>query len=152
MDTKQHTSVSALVQSAIVDGQALVKQQIELAKSELTYSAKQAAASSGMLIAAGVFGFLAFVFALVAAAYGLVAAGLSVWAGFLIVAGVLLLVAIILGLVGRKRSKQVSGPERALAQVQETKAALVSRAPATSGLSTEAVRATEQALPTLPPT
>lgn len=123
METKQDTSVSALVQSAIVDGQTLVKQQIELAKSELQYSAKQAVATSGMLIGAGVLGFLAFVFALVAGAYGLVAVGLAEWAGFLIVAGVLLLIAIVLGLVGRARSKKVGPPQRALQQAQETKAA-----------------------------
>jgi Flp pilus assembly protein TadB len=110
METKQEASVAELVNSVITDGQALVKQQIELAKSELSYSAKQAAATSGMLIGAGVLGFLAFVFLLVAGAYGIVAAGLPVWAGFLIVAGVLLLVAAILGLLGRSRSKQVGPP------------------------------------------
>ncbi len=129
METKQETSVSALVQSAIVDGQTLVKQQIELTKSELQYSAKQAAATSGMFVGAGVFAFLAFVFALVAGAYGLVAAGLTEWAGFLIVAGVLLLIALVLGLVGRARSKKVGPPERAIQQAQETKAALASRPP-----------------------
>jgi hypothetical protein len=123
MASKQD-GVAALVNNVLTDGQALVKQQIELAKAELQYSAKQAAATSGMLVGAGVLGFLAFVFALVAAAYGLVAAGLTVWAGFLIVAGILLLVAIILGLLGRARSKKVGPPTRALAQVQETKAAI----------------------------
>jgi hypothetical protein len=138
METKQEASVAELVNSVITDGQALVKQQIELAKSELSYSAKQAAATSGMLIGAGVLGFLAFVFLLVAGAYGIVAAGLPVWAGFLIVAGVLLLVAAILGLLGRSRSKQVGPPQRAIAQANETKAALSARAgaPAANPAST----------------
>jgi hypothetical protein len=127
MQTNKDTSVAALVNSAITDGQLLVKQQIELAKSELSYSAKQAASTSGMLIGAGVLAFLAFVFMLVAGAYGLVAAGLPVWAGFLIVAGILLLVAGILGLLGRARAKKVSPPQRTISQAQETKALLASR-------------------------
>jgi hypothetical protein len=124
METQSQASISALVNSAIADGQTLVKQQIELAKAEMSTSAKHAAATSGMFIGAGVLGFLAFVFALVAGAYGIVAAGLPVWAGFLIVAGSLLLIAAILGLVGRAQSKKVKGPARAMAQMEQTKAAL----------------------------
>lgn len=127
MQTQQDTSLSSLVNSAIVDGQALVKHQIELTKVELSESAKQAAASSGMFIGAAVFGFLAFVFLLVAAAYGLVKAGLDEWAAFLIVAVVLLLVTAILGLLGRARVKRIGPPERAIAELNATKAALASR-------------------------
>lgn len=126
METQSQASISALVNSAITDGQSLVKQQIELAKAELSDSAKQAAATSGMLIGAATLGFLAFVFALVAGAYGIVAAGLPEWAGFLIVAGSLLLIAAILGLLGRNRANHIKGPERAVAQVEKTKAALSS--------------------------
>jgi Flp pilus assembly protein TadB len=134
MQTKKDSSVAALVNSAIADGQMLVKQQIELAKAELSYSAKQAASTSGMLIGAGVLAFLAFVFLLVAGAYGLVAAGLPVWAGFLIVAGLLLLVAAILGLLGRARAKKIGPPQRAISQAQETKALLSSRGPSASAV------------------
>lgn len=134
MQTNKDASIASLVNSAIADGQMLVKQQIELAKSELSYSAKQAASTSGLLIGAGVLGFLAFVFLLVAGAYGIVAAGLPVWAGFLIVAGVLLLVAAILGLLGRSRAKKVGPPQRALSQAQETKAILASRATPASAI------------------
>lgn len=134
MQTNKDTSIAALVNSAIADGQMLVKQQIELAKSELSYTAKQAASTSGLLIGAGVLGFLAFVFLLVAGAYGIVAAGLPVWAGFLIVAGLLLLVAAILGLLGRSRAKKVGPPQRAINQAQETKAILSSRATPASAI------------------
>ena len=128
IDTKQtDPGIIELVRSAAADTTELVKQQIELTKAELQASAKQAAATSGMFVGAGVVGFLAVVFALVAGAYGLVAAGLPVWAGFLIVAGVLLLLAIVLGLVGRARAKRVGPPQRALEQVQQTKLALAGR-------------------------
>lgn len=124
MDSNSDTSVSSLVNSAITDAQSLVRQQIELAKAEVTQSAKQAAGASGLLIGAGVLGFLAFVFALVAAAYGIVAAGLPVWAGFLIVAGILLVIGIILGLVGKSRAQRIKPPQRAIDGVEKTKASL----------------------------
>lgn len=124
MENQSQASLSALVNSAITDGQTLVKQQIELAKAEMSTSAKHAAATSGMFIGAAVLGFLAFVFALVAGAYGIVAAGLPVWAGFLIVAGSLLLIALVLAAIGNSQSKKVKGPQRAIAQAEATKAAL----------------------------
>jgi hypothetical protein len=124
MDSNSDTSVSTLVNAAITDAQSLVRQQIELAKAEVTQSAKQAAGASGLFVGAAVLAFLAFVFALVAGAYGLVAAGLPVWAGFLIVAGILLLVGIILGLVGKSRVKYITPPQRAISQAEKTKASL----------------------------
>ena len=126
MDSNSPTSVSTLVNSAITDAQSLVRQQIELAKAEVTQSAKQAAGASGLFIGAAVLGFLAFVFALVAGAYGFVAAGLPVWAGFLIVGGILLLIAIILGLGGKSRTKHITPPQRAISQAEKTKASLSS--------------------------
>ena len=129
---QQDSSLSELVNSAIKDGQALVKQQVELTKAELNESAKQAGSTFGMLIGAGVFAFLAFIFLLVAAAYGLVKAGLDEWLAFLIVALVLLLVAAILGLVGRKRAKRIKGPERSVVELNRTKAAFASRGGSTT--------------------
>lgn len=120
----QDSSIAALVSSAIADTRALIQQQIDLAKAEMRQSAKEAAASSGLFIGAGVLAFLGFVFVLVAAAYGIVAAGLPVWAGFLIVAVVLILVALILALVGRARSKRIGPPQRAIAAANETAQAL----------------------------
>jgi hypothetical protein len=124
MDSNSNTSFSTLVNSAITDTQSLVRQQIELAKAEVTQSAKQAAGASGLFIGAAILGFLAFVFALVAGAYGIVAAGLPIWAGFLIVGGILLLIAIILGLVGKSRTKHITPPQQAIGGVEKTKASL----------------------------
>lgn len=124
MDNNTDTSVSSLVNSAITDAQTLVRDQIELAKAEVSQSAKQAAAASGLFIGAAVLMFLGFVFGLVAAAYGIAAAGLPVWAGFLIVTGLLILVALILALVGRSRTKKVGPPVRAIEQAEKTKVAL----------------------------
>ncbi len=148
MDNNKDASLSALVNSAITDAQGLFQAQIELAKAEVAESAKRAAAASAMFVVAGVLGFLAFIFALVAGAYGIVAAGLPVWAGFLIVAGVLLLVALILALVGGSSAKKVKGPERAKAQVEETKAALAGIADAATSPGREVVVPDERAVAT----
>jgi hypothetical protein len=131
--SQSQASIGELVSSAITDGQTLVKQQIELAKTEMSESAKNAAATSGMFIGALILAFLAFIFALVAGAYGIVAAGLPEWAGFLIVAGTLLLVAAILGLIGRNLANKIGGPERAKAQMEQTKAALAGAASSAPG-------------------
>ncbi|MGB7982460.1 MAG: phage holin family protein [Candidatus Nanopelagicales bacterium] len=126
MDSNKDTGLSPLLNSAIKDAQTLVRAQVELAKAEVSQSAKAAVSASMLFIGAALLAFLAFVFALVAGAYGLVAAGLPVWAGFLIVTGVLILVAVVLGLVGRSRVNQVGPPKRAIAEAQTTKAALTS--------------------------
>ncbi|MGB8022109.1 MAG: phage holin family protein [Candidatus Nanopelagicales bacterium] len=133
MNTQQDNSVADLVSAAITDTQALVKHQIDLTKAELTQTAREAAAGSGMFVGAGVLGFLAFVFALVAGAYGMVAAGLAEWAAFLIVSGILILVAGLLALMGRGRMEKLGPPERAITAAAETKAALTARRGSPSG-------------------
>src|SRR6187397_1690502 len=106
MDSNKEPGVAALVSSAIADSQLLLKQQMELTKTELDTTKNAAVATTGLFAGAGLFGLLGFIFLLVAAAYGLVALGLPVWAGFLIVAGVLLIIAAVLGLAGRGRAKR----------------------------------------------
>jgi hypothetical protein len=121
-------SVAALVNSALADSQSLVKQQIELAKSEIAHSAKRAASTSGLMIGAGVLALHAFLFLLFASAFGLVAAGLPAWAGFLIVAGVLSVGTGVLISVGVSQAKQIGPPKRAISAAHETRSALASRA------------------------
>jgi hypothetical protein len=120
-------SLGPMVSGVTEDLSLLVHDQIALTKSELRQSAKVAATSSAMLVAAAVVAFLALVFLLVTAAYGLVAAGLPTWAGFGIVTLVLIIVTVVLGLVGAKRLRRVRGPERSAYQLSETKAMLARR-------------------------
>jgi hypothetical protein len=77
-----------------------------------------------LLAAAAFLAVLAVIFLLITAAYGLVAAGLPVWAGFGIVTHVLVIVTAILGLVGVRRLKTISGPERSKEQLAQTRALL----------------------------
>lgn len=127
MDSSNEPSVAALVSSAIADSQLLLKQQMELTKTELDTTKNEAVATTGLFAGAGLFGLLGFIFLLVAAAYGLVALGLPVWAGFLIVAGLLLVIAAVLGLAGKGRAKRIGPPKRAITQLNATKAALSGR-------------------------
>ncbi|WP_195908957.1 phage holin family protein [Microlunatus sp. Gsoil 973] len=99
----------------------LIKDEVELAKSELVPSAK----SGG--IGAGLFGG-ALYFVLNALILLFIAGSLAIWKwldlpialGFVIMAGVLIVVAVILGLIGLVAVKRVKGPERAIAQGQRT--------------------------------
>ena len=119
-------TIGQLVSQATADVQSLVRSQIELTKAELSTTAKQAITSSGLLIGAGVLGFLGFVFLLVTAAEGLIAAGLAPWLSFLIVALVLIIIAGILGFLGKRRLERMQGPTRSIEQLNETKAAFSS--------------------------
>ena len=122
-------SLGSMVSGLTEDVSSLVRDQIALTKAELSQSAKTAAASSVLFIVAAALAGLGFVFLLVTAAYGLVAAGLPTWAGFGIVTLLLIIVAGITGYLGRNRAQMVKPPERAIAQLEQTKAVL-SRTPA----------------------
>ena len=128
-------SIGQLVSSAIADVQTLVRDQIELTKVEVSKSAKEFGNSAGLLIAAGTLAFVGFIFLLVTAAYVL-SLWLPLWASFLIVAVVVLIVAAILALLGKKKiDKAKVGPQRAVAQAQQTRAALASATSSQSPIS-----------------
>jgi len=112
-------SIKALVAAAVADLQRLVKAQIALAKLELQQTGK-AAGKTG-------------IFLLVTLAYVLVALGLPVWAGFGIVTLVLFIAAAILGLLGKKESAKIKGPDRTIAQIEQTAATLQSAVEPTTG-------------------
>lgn len=118
-------TLGQLVASASRDMSSIVRNEIELAKLEVTGSLKHAGMGAGMLGAAGLFGLFAFGFLLTAGAWGLVAAGLSAWLAFLVVALVLLLLAAILVMVGARALKRANPkPERAIANAEATIATL----------------------------
>jgi hypothetical protein len=118
-------TIGQLVADATHDVSSIVRNEITLAKAEISADAKVAGKGAGMFAGAGVLGFLGLVLLLFAAAYGLVAAGLATWLAFLIVAVVLFIVAGVLALVGKKAVGKVKGrPERTIASTQETIAAI----------------------------
>jgi hypothetical protein len=119
-------SLGTLFASASQDLSALVRSEIELAKLELAFHAKNAATGGAMFGAAAVLGFLALILLLIAAAFGLVAAGLDASVAFLIVAAALLVLAGVLALVGKKAVGKVGPPERTIRTGKDTAAFLKS--------------------------
>ncbi|MFZ8910967.1 MAG: phage holin family protein [Candidatus Nanopelagicales bacterium] len=119
-------SIKALVAAAVTDLQRLIKAQIALAKLELQQSGRAAGKTGIFIVGALSMAAMGGIFLLVTLAYVLVALGLPVWAGFGIVTLVLFLVAAVLGLLGKKASSKIKGPDRTIAQIEQTKAALQS--------------------------
>jgi uncharacterized membrane protein YqjE len=120
--TKQtDPGIIELVRSAAADTTELVKQQIELTKAEVKENVRTAGSSFGMIAVGASILAIAAIFLLVTLAYVLVQLGLQVWAGFGIVTLVLLIVGAIITIVGIRRAKTVSGPERSVAALEATK-------------------------------
>lgn len=119
-------SLGALFSDATRDVSTLVRNEIELAKSEIKINAVHAVKGSGALIVAGALAFFAFPFLSVAIAYGIHALGLGLGWSFLIVGGGYLLLAILLALLGVVFFKKVRPPQRTIRTTQETVATLKS--------------------------
>jgi Putative Actinobacterial Holin-X, holin superfamily III len=112
--------VGDIIKNITNDVKLLVQDQIELAKVELIPAAKNGGTGAGLFGAAGYFALSATILLYFAAAFGLVAAGLAVWLAFLIVAAALLLIAAILAGIGYVFVRRVRGPERTIAQANQT--------------------------------
>ncbi|WP_448625736.1 phage holin family protein [Geodermatophilus sp. URMC 64] len=111
-------SIGTLVQSAMADMSTLVRSEIELAKSEMSRSAKKAGISAGAFGAAGVllaFAGIYFFFALAE----LLAEWLPRWAAFGIVFLLLAIVAGVAALIGMRMVKSIEKPERTMESLRE---------------------------------
>jgi membrane protein implicated in regulation of membrane protease activity len=112
-------SVGSLVQSATADLSTLIRGEIELAKAEVSTSAKKAGIGAGAFGAAGVvLAFSAFFF-FIALAEFLTWLGLTRWISYLIVWFLLVVVAGIAALVGRRYIKKIEKPERTLETLRD---------------------------------
>jgi len=99
----------------------LAKQEVELAKAELTEKGKQAGKGAGMFGGAGLFGVTAFL-ALTACVIALLATALDhVWLAALIVAVVYAAVAGVLAMTGKQKVQEAAPlvPEQAKESVKE---------------------------------
>lgn len=131
-------TIGALVNSALQDLSALVRDEIALAKAETMGDIKKGVISVVMFLVAAVFAVFGLIYLLHTAAWGLVAAGLSPWLGYLIVALVLFVLAVIVALTGLSKIKKVDPkPERTIATTKDTIDTLKR---STSGEATAAVR------------
>jgi uncharacterized membrane protein YqjE len=98
----------------------LVRQELELAKAEMTEKGKQAGIGAGMFGGAGVFGLLALG-ALTACVIAALATAMDVWLAALIVAVVWAAVAGVLALAGRNKTREAApaAPEQAIESTKE---------------------------------
>lgn len=120
----EEPTIGQLVVDAQRELSALVRDEIQLAKTELKVSVKHGGLAAGLLGGAGFMGVLALVLLSFAATYGLVALGLHVALAFLAVAVAYLLVAGALVLVARGQLRRVGGPVRTKRSLSEAKSVL----------------------------
>lgn len=121
-------SVGDLVKDASTHMSTLVRNEIELAKTELTSTAKKAAIGGGLFILAAVIILYALTFGLISAAEAIHSpGGLPRWASYLLVFCGLVLVAVIAIVIGLLLVRRMKKPERTLTTVKETAAWAKSR-------------------------
>lgn len=114
-------AVGDIVKNISEDVKVLIQGEVELAKRELSQSAKRGGIGAGMFGAAGYFAINAVTLLYFAAALGLWAlTGLHLALCFLIVAGVLLVIAAVLVLIGYTSIKKIKAPEATIAEANKT--------------------------------
>jgi putative superfamily III holin-X len=121
----EEPTIGRLVTDASRDISTLISKEIELAKSELKVSVRAGGVGIGLFGAAVFLVLLSIVMLSMAFAYLINwnGDGLALQWAFLIVFGAYVLLAALLVFIGVRSVKKVRGPERAIAQAQETKAA-----------------------------
>jgi hypothetical protein len=98
----------------------LVRQELELAKAEMTEKGKKAGLGAGMFGGAGLFGLLALG-ALTTCLIAALATGVDLWLAALIVALVYAAIAGVLALAGKKKTQEATppAPEQAIESTKE---------------------------------
>jgi xanthine/uracil permease len=98
----------------------LVRQEVQLAKAELTQSATEAARGIGMLVAGGAVAYAGLLFLLLAIVYGLIDAGWDAWLSALVVGLVVVVIGAILVLRARESLKPANlAPRRTVETLKE---------------------------------
>jgi MFS family permease len=118
--TTDEASAADLVKQLSEQTSRLVRQELELARTELTIKGKRAGAGAGMFGGAGILGLYAGG-ALIAAIIGALSLAMDVWLAALIVAVVLGAAAAIVALAGKKKVQEALPPvpEESVESVKE---------------------------------
>lgn len=104
----------------LLDGlRTLLRDFVQLARTEVIFSAKALGAGIVLSLLAVGLALLAAIFLMIALAYGLVSLGLPTWAAFLVVGGVLIVTIACLGFIAARKFKAVTLPNRTLAMLDE---------------------------------
>jgi Putative Actinobacterial Holin-X, holin superfamily III len=106
---RREPSAADLVRQLSEQTSRLVRQEVELAKAELTVKGKRAGAGAGMFGGAGVSGLYALG-ALTAAAIAALALAMATWLAALIIAVLWAAIAGVLALTGRSKVQQAMPP------------------------------------------
>lgn len=117
-------SIGQLAADASTHLSTIIRGEVELAKTELKVSVKNAGVGVAMFGAAAVLLVYALTFGLIALAKGLITLGIWDWAAYLIVFGALVLLAVILAFIGLRKVKKVKAPERTISTSKDTVAFL----------------------------
>ncbi|WP_308127903.1 phage holin family protein [Modestobacter italicus] len=112
-------SVGSLAKSAMADMSTLIRSEIELAKAEVTTSAKRGGIGAAAFAAAGVMLAFAAIFFFIALAEFLTWLGLARWISYLIVFALLVVAAGIVAFIGFRQLKKIQKPERTIETLQD---------------------------------
>ena len=98
----------------------LVRQEVQLAKAELTQSATEAARGIGMLAAGGAVAYAGLLFLLLAIVFGLIEAGWDAWLSALVVGLVVVAIGAVLVLRARESLKPANlAPQKTVETLKE---------------------------------
>jgi hypothetical protein len=98
----------------------LVRQEVQLAKAELTQSATEAVRGIGMLVAGGAVAYAGLLFLLLAIVFGLIEAGWDAWLSALVVGLVVVAIGGVLVVRARESLKPANlAPRRTVATLKE---------------------------------
>lgn len=117
-------TIGRLIADTTKDLSLLVRNEIELAKSELKFSIKAGGIGAALFGAAAFLGVLAIIMLSISLAYFLWWIGFHPALAFLTIFGLYLLMAAILAFVGFKKVKQVHAPEQTIAAIKSNKQVL----------------------------
>jgi hypothetical protein len=116
-------SLGELLGNVTNDLSTLMRQEVALAKAEVTIEAKKAGGAAGMLAGAGFAGYMTILFLSVALMYLLSQIMDNGWAA-LIVAVLWGIVAAVLASMGRKKLKEINPPQQTVETLQQAPEAL----------------------------
>jgi Na+/melibiose symporter-like transporter len=119
----ERASVGDLLSDISNDLSTLMRQEVALAKAELTQSAKQAGKGAGMFAGAGIAGHMVLLFISIALWWGIGDKTGHGWSA-LIVALIWAIIAAILAATGRKEMKNVTGVPRTTDTVKKIPSAV----------------------------
>jgi uncharacterized membrane protein YqjE len=118
MPDQQTSEMARAIQDVTEKAQLLVREEIELAKAEMTDKVTKLIKGAVFGIVAGIFAVFALIYLLNALSWGindLLDVSTALWAGFLITGGLILLLGAIAGLIAMRLVKKGSPPTPQLA-------------------------------------